>query len=67
MVIDSNPIPIFLYSVQVPSKIRWKGGITKWLLENIGIVNQDWEYSWYLNELWFKSEEDRVKFILRWL
>jgi len=72
MVIDSKTWapsrpPVFPYSVHISSKVRWKGGITKWLLENIGISARDWDYSWYKNELQFKTEEDRVKFILRWM
>lgn len=71
MVIDSKTWapkrpPIFPYSCYISPRLRYGGAVTKWLLENIGIVNQDWEYQWYRSKMHFKTEEDKVKFILRW-
>lgn len=41
----------------------------RWLLDNVGYFNINWFYR-NINgykTIYFKTEEDRVKFILRWL
>lgn len=40
-----------------------------WLKSEIGKQNIDWKYivSFFNHEIYFKCEEDKVKFILRWL
>ena len=49
----------------------WCGDLANWLLDYVGENHKDWEWWWstgcnsYLFE--FKNEEDKVKFILRWL
>ena len=57
----------FGYLVRCPREMRFAGSLTKWLLEEIGIADRDWAYNWMNSKLYFKTEEDRVKFILRWL
>ncbi len=57
----------FPWRVRCPANIRHGGGLTKWLLAEIGIADRDWRYMWLNGHLYFKTEEDRFKFILRWL
>ena len=57
----------FLYSIYCPRDIRYGFSLTKWLMENIGVADQNWAYNWMTSKLYFETEEDKVKFILRWL
>ncbi len=43
--------------------------IIKWLEKEMGPINQNWTYEWDHNKyyFYFEREEDKVKFILRWL
>lgn len=38
-----------------------------WLNEHIGDYNKDWWYDHKTNRIFFRSEEDKVKFILQWM
>ena len=38
-----------------------------WLWDNIGQEEIDFEWGWPLTHIFFAREEDKVKFILRWL
>ena len=38
-----------------------------WLDHEVGIENINWCYDWMWSAFYFRTEEDRVKFILRWL
>lgn len=40
-----------------------------WLENEIGPMNQNWTYEWDHNKYYFKfkTEEDKVRFILRWV
>ncbi len=52
---------------------RWPDGLTQpiflWLSINIGKRFGAWNWTWVGNDvcIYFKHEEDKVKFILRWL
>ena len=43
--------------------------IVSWLVKEVGPINQAWTYRWDENTycFYFKYEEDKVKFILRWI
>lgn len=41
--------------------------VSKWMNIEVGFEDEDWIYHWGLGCMYFKNEEDRVKFILRWL
>lgn len=46
----------------------WTVELSYWLLEYVGKNRKDWEWEW--NNVYmfgFKNEEDKVKFILKWL
>ena len=66
--------PHFQFVVSIQDYNFWKvvdNKCRRWLLSNVGINHEDWEWWWdgsvrsYKFE--FKHEEDKVKFILRWL
>lgn len=38
-----------------------------WLNEHIGTKNKYWYYDLSYHKIFFRSEEDKVKFILRWM
>ena len=42
---------------------RWKNKI-EWLRENIGILGEDWDF--HEARFWFKTEQERLLFVLRW-
>ena len=43
--------------------------IVIWLEKEMGPINENWTYQWddTMYSFKFKTEEDKVKFILRWL
>ncbi len=55
----------FLYPVKISSFNDDPTDRVKWLLKEIGY--KQWSYDWVRKEFQFKTEEDKVKFILRWL
>lgn len=71
--------PHFSFIVFIPNRVVniWTYELAYWLLYNIGTNHEDWE--WWWDSEWpssghsagwkfeFKEEEDKVKFILRWL
>ncbi len=65
--------PHFLFITSVPNRTLniWTYELGYWLLYNIGTNHVNWEWWWDGKDIcWkfeFKEEEDKVKFILRWL
>ena len=58
----------FLYSVPGSLTLSTRyNDVSNWLLENVGTYEKDWDYRWVKNEFCFKTREDKVKFILKWL
>ncbi len=59
------------YEVYYPVSYPNFGGkvqtLRNWLELEIGEEEVDWSYVWGLNIFYFKREEDKIKFILRWL
>ncbi len=57
-----------IYSVKT-EEIFWDSDysweIYSWLQNEIG--SENWDWSWNKRTLIFANEEDKVKFILRWL
>ncbi len=41
--------------------------VFNWLDDNVGDENSHWYYEDISHQLFFKSEEDKVKFILKWI
>ena len=44
--------------------------IMVWLHAHVGKRHSNWQWKsldYFKSELWFKHEEDKVKFILRWM
>lgn len=52
----------FKYNCYVTAR-TWPEQI-RWLLENLGPIGENWEY--HRSEVWFKTEEERTMFLLRW-
>ena len=71
--LESWTIATFPYTVQVHVELNfWR--YVEWLEENVGVHWVDWDINtsrgpghimWYNFE--FKHEDDKVKFILRWV
>lgn len=59
----------FYYPVVVPTSQSIDDYIAmdNWLWNEIGEEEVDWEWGQQANYVFFYSEEDKVKFILRWL
>jgi len=58
----------FLFIVSICTDRFWTPELGSWLLQFIGKNHENWEWLW--DDTWifeFKEEEDKVKFILRWL
>ena len=43
------------------------GGYGPWFRDNVGREFVDWHYNWMTQTFFFKREEDKVKFILRYV
>lgn len=62
--------PHFSFIVLIKDSI-WCSELADWLLKYIGENHKNWEWWWSTDlqsySFEFKNEEDKVKFILRWL
>ena len=69
----SSTHPHFLFVACIPAHCRtiWCYELAHWLIYNVGRNNKNWEWWWDDKDACckfeFKEEEDKVKFILRWL
>lgn len=52
----------FQYPVPTTASV-WEQQID-WMHEHIGVNGEDWDY--YKTQFWFKTEQDRILFVLRW-
>ena len=63
--------PEFSYPVLLPREYCSEEflEIDEWIWNNIGEVGKDFEYDFWPTDSYilFKREEDKVKFILRWM
>lgn len=65
LMLDLDHAPIergFKFNCYVTAR-TWPEQI-RWLLEILGPIGDKWEY--HRSEVWFKTEEDRIMFLLRW-
>ena len=64
---DDNVWKDFTEATLYEDDDQFGSAIYDWLTSNIGEQEVTWYFEYYNNTLYFKLEEDKVRFILRWL